>query len=141
MIMYLRRTEPWRKSPISDRKTVSADERDEPRRTSVKMRCADHEGGSKPERTRRLLCGMISQERCTGSARSGGEAHLFGRRDRLLKKRWRLSGRVTSWRQKRQKTGVRVEGNLKGPQGNLLRAISRVNHCGLSNFPTNRNSD
>ena len=47
----------------------------------------------------------ISQERCTGSAQSGGEAHLFGRRDRLLKIKWRLSGRVTSWTQKGEKTG------------------------------------
>ena len=29
----------------------------------------------------------ISQERCTGSARSGGEAHLFSRTDRSLKRK------------------------------------------------------
>ena len=34
-----------------------------------------------------LLCEMISQEGCTGSARSGGEAHSLGRKDRLLKRK------------------------------------------------------
>ena len=52
------------------------------------------------ERTQGILSEMIFQERCTGSARSGGEAHLFGRRGRLMNEKWRLSGRVTSWRQK-----------------------------------------
>ena len=39
------------------------------------------------------------------------------------------------------KRRVRVGGNPKDSQGNLLRAVSRVNHCGLFNFPTNRNND
>ena len=38
------------------------------------------------ERTQGLLCGLISQDRCTGSARSGGEVHLFARRDIVKKK-------------------------------------------------------
>ena len=79
--MDLRRTEPWQKSPILDRKAVSTDERDKPKRKSVEMRCADHEGGSKPERTQALLYGRISQKRCTESVRSCGKTHLFGRRD------------------------------------------------------------
>ena len=41
----------------------------------------------------------------------------------------------------REKNGVRVGGNQKDPQGSLLRALSRVNHCGLFNFPTERNND
>ena len=53
MRMDLCRTEPWRKVLISDRKTVSADEREMTRRTSVCMRRADHKEGSKPEEHRR----------------------------------------------------------------------------------------
>ena len=52
------------------------------------------------KKTQGLLWEMIPQERCIGSARRGGEAHLFGKRDRLMKRKWHLSGRVTSRRHK-----------------------------------------
>ena len=40
-----------------------------------------------------------------------------------------------------EKRVMSVDGNQKDPQRILLRAISRVSHCGLFNFPTNRNND
>ena len=102
------------------------------------MRCADHKGGSKPERTQGLLCEITSQERCTRSARSGDEAHLFGRTDRSLERNVAL---IRPGLKLETEKRVRVSDNPKDHQGNLLRAISWVNHCELFNFPTNRNND
>ena len=72
MRMDLCRIESLRKSPISNRRRVSkgvqenADEHDKLRRISVQVRCADHDGGSKPEKPQGLLCGMISQRDAQG---------------------------------------------------------------------------
>ena len=69
--------------------------------------------------------------------RSGGKAHLFGRRDRSFRKKVALM-----WlNHKRIQSGVKVLAQPEKPRANLLRAIFRVNHCGLFNVPTNRNSD
>ena len=83
------------------------------------------------ERTQRFLYEMISLERCTRSAQSGREAHLFGRRDKLLKRKWRLSGRVTSWTQKGEKqesNGRKRSEGLRATQKTL-----KLIYCGL--FP------
>ena len=67
---------------------------------------------------------MISQERCTESARSDGEAHLFGRIDISLKRKVAL---IWPGHKLETENRVRVGGSQNDPQGNLLRAISRVN--------------
>ena len=81
---------------------------------------------------------MISQERCTESAQSGGEAHLFDRTDISLKRKVAL---IWPGHKLETEKRVRVGGNQNDPQGNLLRAISRVNYPRLVNFPTYRNDD
>ena len=70
-----------------------------------------------------LLCEMISQERCTGSARGGSEAHLFGRTDRSLKRKVAL---IWPGHKLEAEKRVRVGGNQKDPQGKQLGAISRL---------------
>ena len=62
-------------------------------------------------------------ERCTGSTRSGGKAHLFGRSDKSFKNK------------------VARRWPRQTPRVNLLRDISRVNHYGLFNFLAIRNRD
>ena len=90
------------------------------------------------ERTQGILYEIIPHERCTGSARGGGEAHLFGRSDRSLKRKV-----VRIWPDYKLETEKerKQECRAKGPQGNLLWGISRVNHCGLFNFQSNRNNE
>ena len=63
------------------------------------------------------------------SARSGAEAHLFGRRNRLLKIKWRLSGQVTSRRQKgeKQESNGRKRSEGMGATQKTLKVI----YCGL----------
>ena len=71
------------------------------------------------ERTQGLLCETISQERCTGSARSGGEAHLFGRRDGSLKRKVALV-----W------SGHKLETEKREKRSGGKKAL-RVIYCGL----------
>ena len=70
------------------------------------------------ERTQRLLYGLISQERCTaGSARSGGETHLFGRKDRSFENKMTLTWPIH--KHAIEKREERHQKEAKGGEGKL----------------------
>ena len=72
-------------------------------------------------------------ERCTGSGRSSGKAHLFGRRDISVKTKL-----VLRW--PRKPKGVRVWGQPTSPLKSIFNGqlSSWVNYHGLFYFPTIR---
>ena len=75
-------------------------------------------------------------ERCTGSAQVALN-HTYSAGETYRMK----NGTCVAKGQARDKNKLGFRGNPKHPRVNLLRAVFRVNHCGLLNYPTNRNSD
>ena len=67
------------------------------------MQCADHEKGSKPERTQGLLSGMISQRDAQGQHEVVVKLTCSAEEIDNLKTKWRLGGQGINRKHKRER--------------------------------------